>query len=1052
MSGHARRRQGTVGWTWIAFGLASIALEPACARAQLEEASELQTQVIQLQQEKRYEEAIPVAQRILAIVEQAQGKEHADVATAATFVALLYESIRAYPEAEPLHRRSLAIKEKTLGPDHPEVAIALSQLAHVYSCTGDFDRAEPLYRRALAIQEKALGAEDPEVATTLNSLARLYDSRADYARAEPLYERALAIREKKLGPGHPEVATVLSNLAALRYSLGDYQNAEPIYARALAIDEQSLGSDHVDVATILANLAVLYLKLGDYERAERLNQQALAIRERAFGPVHAAVAAILSSLAALYEARGEYARAEPILRRALAINEKTLGSNHPEVASVLNNLAMLYQSLGDSIEAERLHRRALAIRQTAFGPHHPDVAASYNNLAMLYESRGDYGSAEPLYRSASEIYDRTLGANHPDAEAVMANISGLLLNQGRLDAAFEILKRGDWPTGLGRYYLLKRDYYEAHARLVRAVAGARKSGESRHLLAGHIGLGLALEGIGEPAEAAKNYRAAVELIEDQRAALGPSARTNFLSGRVGAGFQRIAAYDGLVRTSIKLGDPNEAMRWSEHTKARLLLDATGRGAAPGLPPDLVQEEERLTARLGALLRQRDATFTINPELFKTLEAERIPQAERSLGAFVDEIRRRYPAYAAYKYPQPLGPSEIALRPREVVLVYAVTENETFAWLVRDRRVVKLAAIPIGREALVRRIREYRSLFEGIRHTSDLRSDVEQGRNLYDLLARDLVASCAPGDTLTIVPDAGLALIPFEALVAEGPDGSGAEKKDARYLGDLFPVQYAHSATVLSNARTLAPKDTQDDEDTILVLADPVFDSADSRWPSDAAGQPPAEGYSAQRRRAVAEDTTGMPSLPRLTRTAELVDNLEDGFGSAQVDALVGIDASERSLRGKRLADYRYLVFATHGALGGQLRYLQEPALVLSQVGVRSAEAVNDGYLTLSEVSELELNAEVAALTACQTGVGKELDGEGVMGMGWAFEHAGARNVLMSLWSVDQKSTVKLIESFFAHLREGVRPQEALRRARAELRQSGYAHPFFWAPFILAGEG
>jgi CHAT domain-containing protein/Tfp pilus assembly protein PilF len=1085
-------RLGALALGLFFLGCASTGVRPipsppsTTGHAVPEEVGKLRAQVVQLRQQGRDRDALPIAERLLASVnEKAVGKESLEVATSLCFLAPVYESIGEPARAEELYLRALAIREKALGREHPDVASVLSNLAKLYHAHGEYRRAEELYRRALAIREKAPGAEQadvaaimsdlaklyqdrgnsvraeelyqraltirekvpgaeqPDVAAIMSDLAKLYQDRGNYARAEELYQRALAIREKAPGAEQPDIAPIVSRLAALYYDRGDYARAEPLYRQALAIDEKALGAEHPDVATTLTNLALVDQKLGDYAEAERDYHRALAIDERALGAEHLAVATILNNLASLYDSRGEYAEAEQRYRRALAIREKALGPEHIDVATVVNNLAALYQSLGDYEHAKELYERSLSIREKVLGVDHPEVAASLNNLALLCESLGDYAQAEPRYRRALAIYKRTLGDNHPDTEAVSGNIAGLLLHQEKLDAAYPVLKQGDWPTGLGRYYLARHEYRSAHAQFLRAIEGAGRKGESRHLLASYVGLGLSLEGMGQLALAAESYHAAVELIEEQRSALGAAERTHFLEGGGGAGFKRILAYEGLVRTSVKLGDPSEALRWSEHTKARRLLEAMARSRiAPGVPAEVAEKEEGLITRLGALYRQREETLSKNPELFESIEREQIPRAREKLNEFVTDLRQQHPAYAAYKYPQPLGETEIALRPGEALLEFAVTEQETFAWLLRDGKVIKFTTIPVGREALDRQIREYRSLFQGISHTNDLRSDVEQGQRLYDLLVREFVSACVPGDTLIIVPDGSLGLIPFEALVMDAGSSHQANA-GVRYLGDAFPIQYAQSATVLINARTLARRGADHKGQKLLVLADPVFGELDSRWPSKTA--PPR----VERRDEAATDKVGWR---RLEKTEKLLRWLQEGFGAERVQGLSGLEASETSLRKQPLADYLYVVFATHGVLGGQLRYLQEPALVLSQVGVDSKDPDNDGYLTLSEVMGLNLNADVVALTACETGVGKELGGEGVMGMGWAFEYAGARNVVMSLWSVDQESAVQLTGSFFAQLRKGLGPQEALRQARAELREAGYRHPFFWAPFILVGEG
>jgi CHAT domain-containing protein/Tfp pilus assembly protein PilF len=268
------------------------------------------------------------------------------------------ESEGKYDQALPLAERVLEIRERTLGAEAPDVADALNNLALLYYHKGDYARAEPLYQRALAIWEKALGPDHSDVAFALNNLALLYYHKGDYARAEPLYQRALAIWEKVLGPNHSNVALALNNLAGLYYDRGEYVKVEPLYQRALAIREKALGLVHPDVAISLNNLAFLYYNRGEYAKAEPLHRRALAISEKALGPDHPDVSHSLNNLANLYREQSEYAKAEPLYGRALDIRERALGSQHPLVTKTLDNLARFYAAKGDPAQAIVFQSRA----------------------------------------------------------------------------------------------------------------------------------------------------------------------------------------------------------------------------------------------------------------------------------------------------------------------------------------------------------------------------------------------------------------------------------------------------------------------------------------------------------------------------------------------------------------------------------------------------------------------------------------------------------------------------------------------------------------------
>ncbi|MBI1765976.1 MAG: CHAT domain-containing protein [Acidobacteria bacterium] len=377
------------------------------AERALQETTRLTEEIDRLDQAGKYDQALPLAKRALAIFEKAFGAEHPYVASALNNLAMLYASTHDNTKAEQSYQRALAIREKALGPEHPAVAASLNNLAEFYESNGYYAKAEPFYQRVLAITEKALGAMNLAVAAPLNNLATLYYRKGDYTKAEPLYQRALPIFEKWFGAENPEVAKALNNLAVLYETKGDYSKAEPLHQRALAIYKKALGAKHPYVAESLNNLAGLYRSKGDYAKAEPLLQQALVIREEALGVEHPAVAESLNNLAALYDSRDDYTKVESLYQRALAIYEKTFGVDHPAVTTTLGNLGELYRSKGDYAKAEQLLQRALAISEKLNG----DPLAELSDLAVLYRSKGIYAKAVSYIMRVHEIIERDLTRN-----------------------------------------------------------------------------------------------------------------------------------------------------------------------------------------------------------------------------------------------------------------------------------------------------------------------------------------------------------------------------------------------------------------------------------------------------------------------------------------------------------------------------------------------------------------------------------------------------------------------------------------------------------------
>jgi tetratricopeptide (TPR) repeat protein len=496
----------------------------------------LTQRIVELYKAGKYQDAIPLAEQILAYKERVLGPENPDTASALNDLAELHRAMGNYVRAESLYRRALKIREKAFGPEHPATARSLNNLAELYRYMGDYAKAEPLDERAVKIREKALGPEHPETAISLNNLALLYQQMGDYAKAEPLDERALKILEKALGPEHPETATSLNNLAGLYRDMGDFAKAEPLFQRALKICEKALGPDHRNTAQILNNLAELYGYMGDYAKAEPLHERALKIREKTLGLDHPDTTESLDSLATLYGFMGDYAKAELLYQRALKIREKTLGPEHPATATSLNNLATLYGFMGDYAKAEPLYQRALKIREKTLGPEHPATAISLNDLAGLCFYMGDYAKAEPLYQRALKIREKALGPEHPATATSLNDLAGLYRYVGHYAKGEPLYQRAlkiyekalgpDHPwTGasvnnLAGLYRDMGDYTKAEPLFQRALKISEKAVGPDHPDTATIlkNLGLLYENMGDYAKAEPLDQRALKIREK---ALGP---------------------------------------------------------------------------------------------------------------------------------------------------------------------------------------------------------------------------------------------------------------------------------------------------------------------------------------------------------------------------------------------------------------------------------------------------------------------------------------------------------------------------------------------------
>lgn len=410
----------------------------ADARAAVEEAERLTNDALRLSEAKRYDEAVRLARRAVALREEGLGSNDPEVGVSLNNLGWLLGQQGDYAAAEPIQRRAIALLEKA---HDPRATLAVRNLALTLFRKGDRAAAEPLYRRVLATFERERGAEAPEVATSLSDLADVVEDRGDLAAGESLRRRALAIREKVLGPRHADTIAAVNDLAYLLTLRGDDAAAAVLYRRALAAREATLGPDHRDVADTLTGLARALEHELDFAGAEAALRRALAIERKQAGADSTDVADVLSDLSDLYELKGALPEAEALERGALEIRERRLGANDPAVATSLSHVAMLMRDLGDGADGEPLQRRAVEIWQKSAAPDDESLAAGLNGLALMMADRDDFDGAEAATLRAIALFEKARGPDQPDVAMFLRSLGDTLLRRGDGDAAERTLRR-----------------------------------------------------------------------------------------------------------------------------------------------------------------------------------------------------------------------------------------------------------------------------------------------------------------------------------------------------------------------------------------------------------------------------------------------------------------------------------------------------------------------------------------------------------------------------------------------------------------------------------
>lgn len=823
---------------------------------------------------------------------------------------------------------------------------------------------------------------------------------------------------------------------------GSDYSREGFFEKFMASMREALifySADGEKTSDIYGYIGNAYLEKNEYDKAlDYFNQSLSAAKINGYN--HGIVLATVG-IANCYKKIGDTDKAIEVLAASPKKNPNT-GSDYPLVA--LNMGENLAQK-GDLSQALEIFNKLLS----SINSDKDDKLKQsvYSSLGTTLFGLSRYEEAIANYQHALDLARKSF--NTADVVDILNNIGFCLVSLKKYDDATRVFKEGLGLLAVMDLYYPEKQMYA------------------------NYGLGLLNEEQNRNTQALLYYNTAIRFIEDLRGNLSSTEfRSFFLANK-------IAAYEHAIDILLTVGgqtlddgrlnemfhkaglSPAEsAFFYAESTKARSfleLLSKTKTGTlADRIPKELAEQEKKLLNTIASIQAAGGGQSKSQKELLK--------KSKRELDELIVKLRKDYPDYASIRYPEPVKAGNIPLRGNEVLLAYKVNPGKTYLWIIEKGKDTSAIEIDVSREELIRRVGEFRGFME---NPDSLEAyDPEKGQALGRLLLGEALSRIDPAKNIIITPDGVLNILPFEALIV------GKTSNTVQYLGEKYKISYYPSASVMATMRQF--KESPKSSNPLFALGDPVYDDSDLRYSLKKSGNIAL---------AAADKTPGLNlrsalvrsgfSLPRLPETRDEVLRIGELFGYKTNDPNIKLDmdATKSELLKSNLGNYRFIHFATHGILSGDMPYILEPALVLTQPGNRNPE---DGFLKMSEILELKLNADAVVLSACKTALGKEIAGEGVVGLSRAFMLAGSKSVIVSLWSVESNSTAVLMKSFYSHLmKPGRSKEEALRLAKQELKnqslisddlsrgvkitgrdkktQTSTAHPFFWAPFILIGE-
>ncbi|HKE60090.1 MAG TPA: CHAT domain-containing protein [Pyrinomonadaceae bacterium] len=985
-----------------------------------------------------YRTAIEKFQRSLALFEALADRQSASSVMGR--IASCYYYLENYQAAIQMNLKRLKLKEEL--NDREWIAGTLDDIATAHFRLGNYQDAIAAVQRAIPIYEEL--KDDGGVARMLFLLGNIQLEQGDYEQSIANYQKGGAIFARLGDAIGPPLATL--SIGEAYSGLGDYNKALSAYEKALA--DFTANQNPTRMAQALYDIGTVYAVLTDYERARDYFRRSLALYEKASRLLGRAES--LNAIGNSYRNQGDYVRALEYLGQGLKLLEES--ERKPGIAAALTEIGDLYLQQGDESQALEFYDRSQALFTTLGNKE--KLAALTSRRGMLQEHRGNYGEALANYKQSLSAY-KEIRNKHGMAESLsrLGNAFMLLKQPENAEASYaesqalftEVGNKNGVASallGLARLDQVRGNHAKAIS-VAEAAAELAENSSNRELLWELNSLiGKSQVALKQPDLAQRAFERAVSQIELLRTqtAGSESARRYFLEHRLGP-------YHSLITLLIEQNKPDEALVWAERSKARVLLDVMQSGRVDirrAMTSDEQQEERRLRGELISLntqLTRADQATQSEPARLKEVRTQ-LDKTRLSYESFQNSLYAAHPELRIQRGEAPvIKPEEIATLlqdPATVVLEYVVTDEATYTFAVTKAAGAKAVnvrtfTVPIKRAELVKRTEGFRQQLA----TRDL-AFRDSAHQLYDLLVRPAQSQLSGKTNLIIVPDDMLLGLPFQALLTAA----------GRFVIQEKSVSYAPSLSALQHMTMRHRPQTNAALSDLLAFGNPLLNQETIA------------------RASLAMRYANLRPLPEAEQEVKALGRL---YGPTHSKVYVGASAREDWAKAEAQRA-RVLHFATHATLNNG-------APMYSHLVLAQGNDAEDGLLEAWELMELNLNADLVVLSACETARGQFDAGEGMIGLTWALFVAGAPTTVVSQWQVESASTRDLMVNFHRNLSSRLHPAfssftgspsgvssvsntggtkitkaEALRQAALKLlKDPETSHPFYWAGFVLMGD-
>lgn len=942
-----------------------------------------------LSSQGKFEEAKITGEKALTISEKAYGFNAIQTAFVKNTQAGILTELGQYDEAEKLYIGCMPIFESTYGKTHPEYAAVLSNYSSLLQLKGNYYAAESYLNEAANIKKTAYGEKNPDYLTTYENLALLYGATARYIDAQSILENVKSIKESTLDRNDPALAYTYSNLGSVKKQVADYPASEQYFTKARKIYEQTLGKEHIQYAATINNLALLFQKMGNTKAAQPLFEEALSIYANTVGKFTPDYASALSNLASLYQMEKNTDKAMSTLEEVLEIDQVILGTNHPSYAKTLNNLAALYEETESYELAKEKYLASLNIYKSIFGEYHPSYALTLYNLAVLEQELENLESAKGYYQQVVNIRRMILGENHPDYAYAIYGLASISQKTGDFDAA-----KDNYKIVIDKYLENIQEYFPA-------LSENEKS---------------AFYGKIKPVfDAYMDF--AIEYVERS---YGTESDRNEMLGSL---------YNLQLST--------KALLLNATNKVRNRILNSGDAELIGLFQDWVALKENIVKSL-SLSKEEIEENNIDIAQMEAQSNDMEKELSLKSTLFASEFEKKQIQWTDVQ--SNLGQEEAAI---EIIRIRKNLKNDSilYASLIVSPQIGTTPKLVLISNGDVLEDKGFRTYKNSIVYKID-------DRKSYELFWKTIDEGL-PNKTKNIYLSADGIFNKVNILTLYDPD-----KKE--YVIEKYTLR------LLSNTRELVEQtDAPNPTNTAQIFGYPAY-NLNNVITADAGGVADSEGM----RYSFGDNVSELPgTLVELNNITAIMDAKAWKYDSFTRDL-----ANEANI--KKLESPKIFHVATHGFFLEDIPVTEDENQgtasrsqrfnPLMRSGLLFAGAENtirdedipgeeDGILTAYEAMNLNLdNTDIVIMSACETGLGEVKNGEGVYGLQRAFIVAGAQNLIMSLWKVNDETTQMLMSEFYNQWFSGKSKTEAFNEAILAVKKD-FAKPYYWGAFVILGK-